>query len=148
MDSKEKERLYRYLPHRPPFLWVDRILAVDETGAETEKKIPADLDLFAGHYPGYPLLPGVLLCEAAFQTGAILISHTLSRAEEPAAGVPVVTRITSAKFKRQVRPGDTIRTAVSLKEILGPAWFLKGTVTVAGKVALQVEFGCTLTQTG
>lgn len=133
------------IPHRPPFLWLDRVLELDlDSGAiRAEKTLPADLDIFQGHYPDYPIMPGVLLCEAVFQAGALLIGETL-QGEREITGVPVLTRIIGAKFKREVRPGDTIEIRAALKEKLGPAWFLKGSVRLNGKVAVQVEFACAL----
>ncbi len=142
MDSKDRDEIYRCLPHRPPFLWVDRILSLSPDTIITEKHLPADLDLFKGHYPHYPIMPGVLLCESVFQSGAILITHGLADADVRPAGVPVLTRITNARFKREVRPGETIRSQASLVENLGPAWFLKGRVLVRDRVALKVEFSC------
>ncbi|MCI5211006.1 MAG: hypothetical protein D3910_19960 [Candidatus Electrothrix sp. ATG2] len=88
-------------------------------------------------------MPGVLLCEAVFQAGALLISETLGGKEE-INGVPVLTRILGAKFKREVGPGDTIAIQATLKEKMGPAWFMKGSVRVKGKIAVQVEFACAL----
>ena len=134
------------IPHRPPFLWVDTMVEYDASSLVTEKYIPEDLDVFQGHYPDHPILPGVLLCEAVFQTGALLIAILLkdSDSEKPATGVPVLTRIEGVKFKRPVGPGDTIRMKVRLKETLGNAWFLKGTLRIHGKVAVQVDFACTL----
>ena len=122
------------------------MLEYDTSSLVTEKYIPADLDVFQGHYPDHPILPGVLLCEAVFQTGALLIALLLkdSDSKKPATGVPVLTRIEGVKFKRPVGPGDTIRMKVSLKETLGNAWFLKGTLRIHGKVAVQVNFACTL----
>ena len=61
------------IPHRPPFLWVDKIISFADDTIITEKMIPTDLDIFTGHYPGNPIMPGVLLCEAIFQSGALLI---------------------------------------------------------------------------
>ncbi len=131
------------IPHRAPFLWIDRILELAGRSIRAEKILHADLDLFKGHYPGYPLMPGVLLCEAVFQAGALLISEMLTEREE-VNGVPVLTRILGARFKREVRPGDTIEIRAALKEKLGSAWFLKGSVRVNSKVAVQVEFACAL----
>lgn len=88
-------------------------------------------------------MPGVLLCEAVFQAGALLISETL-RGEQKIKGVPVLTRILGAKFKREVGPGDTVEIQAGLKERLGPAWFMKGSVRIKGKMAVQVEFACAL----
>jgi len=136
------------IPHRPPFLWLDRVVEITGETIRAEKTVPTDLDLFRGHYPEYPLMPGVLLCEAVFQAGALLIGE-LSRREaaEPgetvsSGGVPVLTRILGAKFKREVRPGDVLEIAATLVERMGPAWILKGSVRVGGKIAVQVEFAC------
>lgn len=131
------------IPHRVPFLWLDQILELDQESIRAEKYIAADLDVFQGHYPDYPIMPGVLLCEAVFQAGALLISETLQGKEE-IKGVPVLTRILGARFKREVGPGDTIEIRANLKEKIGPAWFMKGSVRVKGKVAVQVEFACAL----
>ncbi len=131
------------IPHRPPFLWLDRVLELTDSTIRAETTVSADLDIFQGHYPEYPIMPGVLLCEAVFQAGALLIAESL-RGKQELNGVPVLTRILGAKFKREVRPGDTIEIAASLKEQVGPAWFLKGSVQVHGKTAVQVEFACAL----
>lgn len=108
--------------------------------------IAPDLDLFRGHYPHYPLMPGVLLCEAVFQAGALLIAERLRAGRDGVAmsGVPVLTRILGARFKREVRPGDVIRIEVKLKEQVGPAWFLAGKVLVHERTAVIVDFACTL----
>ena len=133
-----------HLPHRPPFLWLDKVVEITATSIRAEKVLDADLDIFRGHYPDYPLMPGVLLCEAVFQAGALLIGQNL-QAEEGSGqqgGVPVLTRILGAKFKREVRPGDTLEIAAQLVERMGPAWIMKGSVRVGGKLAVQVEFAC------
>ncbi|SHO45884.1 3-hydroxyacyl-ACP dehydratase FabZ [Desulfopila aestuarii] len=134
------------IPHRPPFLWVDEILEHDDTTIVTRKTIPTDLDLFQGHYPDNPIMPGVLLCEAIFQSGALLMSYLLEdKSLEISSTVPVLTRIEVAKFKRMVAPGDTVNIKVSIKETLGSVSFMKGTLRVDGKVAVQVDFSCALT---
>lgn len=136
------------IPHRPPFLWLDRVVEITGETIRAEKTVPTDLELFQGHYPEYPLMPGVLLCEAVFQAGALLIGELLRRdvaATEGSAesgGVPVLTRILGAKFKREVRPGDALEIAATLVERMGPAWILKGSVRVGGKIAVQVDFAC------
>ncbi len=138
----EFDEICRRIPHRPPFLWLDRVININCDEILAEKKIATDLELFKGHYPDYPLMPGVLLCEAVFQAGALLISERL--AAESAAGIPVLTRIYNAKFKRQVRPGDTINIRAKFVEKIGNAWLLKGRVLLAGKTAVSVEFACAL----
>jgi 3-hydroxymyristoyl/3-hydroxydecanoyl-(acyl carrier protein) dehydratases len=131
------------IPHRPPFLWLDRVLGISGGTIRAETTIRPDLPFFQGHYPDYPLMPGVLLCEAVFQAGALLIGELMRDGETaPGSGVPVLTRIMGAKFKREVRPGDTLEIVATLIERMGPAWLLKGLVRVDGKTAVQVEFAC------
>ena len=146
MDTPVDPFILERIPHRPPFLWLDRVLEISETAIRAEKTVPSDLDIFRGHYPEYPLMPGVLLCEAVFQAGALLIGNLLGREVKAQSGVPVsvpvLTRILGAKFKREVRPGDRLEIRASLVERLGPAWLMKGSVRVGGKVAVQVEFAC------
>ena len=146
MDTPVDPFVLERIPHRPPFLWLDRVLEIGETAIRAEKTVPSDLDIFRGHYPEYPLMPGVLLCEAVFQAGALLIGNLLGREVKAKSGepvsVPVLTRILGAKFKREVRPGDRLEIRASLVERLGPAWLMKGSVRVGGKVAVQVEFAC------
>jgi 3-hydroxyacyl-[acyl-carrier-protein] dehydratase len=132
------------IPHRPPFLWIDRIVSYEDGTMVTEKTIPEDLDIFKGHYPEHPILPGVILCEALFQTGALLIARMVQDAAETQHGFPVLTRIGGARFKRPVGPGSIIRMQVNLKEKVAGSWFLKGILRVKEKIAVQVDFSCTL----
>lgn len=134
------------IPHRPPFLWVENIVERTDDSIVTSARVPEDLEVFAGHYPGNPIMPGVLLCEAVFQSGALLMSYMLESGNLQAAGdVPVLTRIEGAKFKRLVGPGDQIEITVKHKETLSSVSFMKGSLRVNGKVAVQVEFSCALT---
>jgi 3-hydroxyacyl-[acyl-carrier-protein] dehydratase len=107
------------------------------------------LDIFRGHYPGRPVLPGVLLCEAAMQAGAVLIARQSLPARDgrvpvPPARVPVATRINNVKFRQMVHPGDVLEIEVELTERLADAFFLSARIKVAGKTAAQLEFACTL----
>ncbi len=140
---EEQSFITGLIPHRPPFLWLDRVVERRAGYLVAEKTIPQDLPLFDGHYPGRPILPGVLLCEAVFQAGALLIACGLQK-EDQAAGVPVLARIQGASFKREVGPGAVIRIRVDLIERLGPAWFLKGKVSSRDRIAMRVKFSCTL----
>lgn len=136
----DRQRIYNAIPHREPFLLVDEILDWADSRIVCTKTFTGQEDFFAGHYPGQPLVPGVLLCEAAMQAGAILLSRHLA---EAAGRVPVATRMNEVRFKRMVRPGETIRMEVELTERLADAFFLTAKVTVEGKVAVRFEFACT-----
>lgn len=129
------------IPHRPPFLFVDRILECGETRLVAERTVRATEPQFRGHYPGTPITPGVLLCEAVIQAGALLVSRKLAAG---AGGVPVLTRIQEARFKRMVRPGDTVRLEAELAERLQDVFFFKGRASVGGQKALLLEFAVTL----
>lgn len=128
------------IPHRPPFLWIDEVTEIGDGRIVATKFIAPDLDVFRGHYPRFPLLPGVLQCEAAFQAAAVLIAEM-----EPVEGgkVPVATRLNNVKFRRPVRPGQTLEIDVRITERLADAFFLTGVVKVDGKTATRLEFACT-----
>ena len=119
---------------------VDEIVDWNDGRIVCTKLFTGNEEFFAGHYPGFPLVPGVLLCEGAMQCGGILLSRHLAEAEDK---VPVATRINGVRFKRMVRPGETIRFEVDLVERLADAFFLKAKVTVEGKLAVRFEFACT-----
>lgn len=129
------------IPHRPPMLLVDEIVAREEKRIVCRKTFRADEFFFQGHYPGKPIVPGVVLCEASMQAGAILLSSQL----EGVQGVPVATRLDEVKFKRVVQPGETIEMEVTLNERLQNAFFLSAKVTCQGKLAARLDFACTIT---
>jgi 3-hydroxyacyl-[acyl-carrier-protein] dehydratase len=136
-----REQIERLIPHRPPFLWIDEVVEISDTTVHARKFLDPRIDAFAGHYPAYPVLPGVLLCEAALQAGALLIA-TLE--PNPAERVPVVGRLNNVKFRRMVRPGETLDIRVELTEKLASAWILKGRTEVGGQTCCSLEFVCTL----
>ena len=139
------EEIYNTIPHREPFLFIDRVLEVTADGAVAERDIRAEEPHFQGHYPGNPLMPGVLLCEAVFQTAAVYMMRTFAGPESGAGEkTPVLARISEAKFKQMVRPGDTIRIEVHYTEALGRFHFMRGKVLVRDKVAVTVSFGLAL----
>jgi 3-hydroxyacyl-[acyl-carrier-protein] dehydratase len=140
-----REEILAAIPHRDPFLLVDEILDRTDARIVGVKTFTGGEWFFAGHYPGFPLVPGVLLCEAAMQCGAILLAQQFTGAD--AVGkVPVATRINDVRFKRMVRPGEKITMEIELTERLADAFFLKAKVTVDGKVAVRFEFACTATE--
>jgi 3-hydroxyacyl-[acyl-carrier-protein] dehydratase len=121
-------------------LWLDEVVSITDQRIVARKFIAPNLDVFRGHYPNFPVLPGVLQCEAIFQAGAVLISRLLP---EGSRGVPVVTRLSNAQFRRMVRPGDTLQIEVELTERLANAFYLKGKTSVGNETTARLEFACT-----
>jgi 3-hydroxyacyl-[acyl-carrier-protein] dehydratase len=135
------DEIHAAIPHRPPFLFVDEIVERTDQRIVCRKTFRADEWFFAGHYPDYPLVPGVLLCEAAMQAGAVLLSrHEPARA----AAVPVAARMNEVRFKRMVKPGETVELDVEITNHVSNAWFLSAKVTCGGKVAVRFEFTCAM----
>ena len=137
------EDVLEIIPHRPPFLFVDKIIDITGTNISTEKRVKPNESFFKGHYPGNPIMPGVLVCEAVFQSGAILLSSTQKNSGTSKAdskGVPVLTRIKDVKFKNIVRPDDLLQIQVELVEKIGEAYFMNGVARVDGKVVLRAKF--------
>ncbi len=128
------------IPHRAPFLLLDEIVSQDDDRIVCRKHFTGEEWFFAGHYPDHPIVPGVLLCEAALQAGAVLLAGSNDRRD----GMPMVTRITDARFKNPVHPGDTIEIEVTLREKLSDAYFFDAKVSCAGKPAARLEFACML----
>lgn len=137
------EAIKAAIPHREPFLLIDQIIEQSEDRIVCRKKFTGDEFWYAGHYPQFPITPGVILCEAAMQAGAVLLSQRVT--DDPAA-VPVATRANNVQFKKMVLPGDTVLIETQLIEQLASAYFMKARVTVEGKVAVRFDFACTLTK--
>jgi 3-hydroxyacyl-[acyl-carrier-protein] dehydratase len=104
-----------------------------------KKTFSKDEWFFQGHYPEFPLVPGVILCEAAMQAGAVLLSK-----HPKGEGVPVAGRMNDVKFKRMIRPKDTILIETSLDERMGDAFFLSARITCNGKLAVTFNYAVTL----
>ena len=141
------EQIHAAIPHRDPFLLIDEIVSQDENRIVCRKTFSGKEYFYAGHYPNFPLTPGVLLCEACLQAGAVLLSKqsAVSNAEPNAPKkMPVATRMNDVRFKKMVRPGDTIEIDITLTERLADAFFMTGKVTVGGKLAARLDFACTM----
>ena len=132
-----------YMPQREPFLFVDRVVEVTDSSIQTEKQIKVDEPFFAGHFPNRPIMPGVLICEAVFQSSSILMSKRAGTLSDDRR-IPLITRISNVKLKRVVLPGDLMEVEVKLKEILGQAVYMSGKVKVKGETVLTAEFSAML----
>jgi 3-hydroxyacyl-[acyl-carrier-protein] dehydratase len=135
------EQIYTAIPHRPPFLLVDEIVSQDANRIHCRKTFQPTEYFYQGHYPHFAVTPGVLLCEACMQAGAILLSAHVAPNER---SVPVATRLNEVRFKRMVRPGETVDIEVELTERLADAFYLEGRVRCEGKLAASLEFACTM----
>jgi 3-hydroxyacyl-[acyl-carrier-protein] dehydratase len=139
------EDIHRRIPHRPPFLFIDNILEITDTGAKASLTVREDFSFFEGHYPGNPIMPGVLLCESVFQTGAIFLADYLKNQTLTDDKVtPVLSRIRDARFKRMVLPGDQIEISVTIKDQMGQFYNLSGEIKNNNKTALTISFALAL----
>jgi 3-hydroxyacyl-[acyl-carrier-protein] dehydratase len=154
------------IPHRPPFLFVDEIVSESPDGLVARRTWHAEEDFYRGHYPGFPITPGVLLCEAVFQTGALFLARIggggavpgsaepggrragsgVAGGEASIAGpkgsgaVPLLAKISDVRFRSPVYPGENILIEVRKKEALGGFVMMSGTVKSGDRRVLSVDF--------
>ncbi len=130
------QQIKETIPHRYPFLLVDEIVELDDDKRVVAKKnVTINEPFFQGHFPDYPVMPGVLIVEALAQTGAVAI---LSK-EENKGKIGFLAGIDKCRFKRQVRPGDQLRLEVEITRLKGPIGKGKATATVDGELACEAE---------
>ena len=134
-----REQILAAIPHRPPMLLLDEVSEWEAERIVCQKTFHPEEFFFQGHYPNFPLVPGVILCEAAMQAGAVLLSK-----HAQGEGVPVVGRLNDVKFKRMIRPGETVQIEAMLEERMADAFFLSAKVTCEGKLAASLSFVVTL----
>ena len=137
------EEIKAAIPHREPFLFVDEIVECGDNRILCKKTFRSDEFFFAGHYPGNPIVPGVLQCEAAMQAGAILLTR-IFKDEALDGRSPVVAKMGEVRFKQMVRPGDTLLLEVKFKNKMAGIYLLHAKVTVGGKTAAQFDIACAL----
>lgn len=125
------------IPNRPPYLWVDEVVSIDDQSIHTRKFVDPKMELFSGHYPDFPVFPAALQCECAFQASAILIAKLgVSTGDK----VPVVARANNLKFRRMVRPGDVLDIHVRLANREKDVFFLTGRLLRDGVATTTLDF--------
>ena len=134
------------IPHRPPFLFLDEVVERSENALTAKRHVSDSEPFFEGHYPGNPIMPGVLISEAVFQAGAVFLNSLLEEELETYPNlVPVLTKIADARFRSIVRPGDDLIITVSLKEKMGRFIFMNGSVKNGrGQKVMNVTFSVAL----
>ena len=131
------DKICEFLPHRFPMLLVDRIISVSEDGLTCRglKNVTINEPFFQGHYPGKPIMPGVLILESMAQVGAALF---LSKPEYNGK-IPLIGALDVVKFKRMVVPGDQLVMDVEIIWIRGPIGKMRGVAKVDGEIAASME---------
>ncbi len=124
------------IPHRYPFLLIDKILEIENgKRAVGLKNVTANEPFFAGHFPDYPVMPGVLIVEALAQVGAVAMLNQ----EENKGRLAFFTGIDNCRFKKQVKPGDQLRLEVEIIRVKGPIGKGKGIATIDGELVCETE---------
>ena len=130
------------IPHRPPFLFVDEIVSETPDSLVAKRTWRSEEDFYKGHYPGAPITPGVLLCEAVFQAGALYMARQAQAAgKKPGEGVPLLAKISDVRFRNPIFPGDTVMIEVKKKEEISGFTMMSGAIKKEdGKRVLNVDF--------
>jgi 3-hydroxyacyl-[acyl-carrier-protein] dehydratase len=136
------EDIKKVLPHRYPFLLVDRVLELQEEKIKALKNVTANEEFFNGHFPGQPIMPGVLQVEALAQAGAIMLMT--QKAENPDEMLMVFTGINNCKFRKQVVPGDQLILEVEMGSMRRNFVTMKGKATVDGEVTCELDASAAL----
>ncbi|MGC6424302.1 MAG: 3-hydroxyacyl-ACP dehydratase FabZ family protein [Lentimonas sp.] len=141
------DEILKTIPHRPPFLFVDEIVELREDGVTCKRTIRAEEPQFEGHYPDNPIMPGVLLSEACFQAAAIYLGKQIEKEGKSLNDVtPVLSRISDARFKQMVVPGDEITIEVTMDEQVSRFYFMKGKILKGGKPAMTIGFALAMVE--
>lgn len=134
-----QEEIMKILPHRDAMLLIDDVESKDGV-AVGHYTVRGDEFFLQGHFPGHPIVPGVILCEMLAQSACVLLQNALSEGT-----LPVYAGLNNVKFRSPVRPGDTVETQCHIERAKHPFYFAKGTVTVDGRLCVSAEFSFAIT---
>ena len=129
-----KEEIMQILPHREDMLLLDEV-SMDGSDAVGHYRVRGDEFFLRGHFPGNPIVPGVILCEILAQSACVLMKDAMAEGK-----LPVYTGLNNVKFRSPVRPGDTIETRCRIRRAKYPFYFAEGTVSVEGRLCVSAEF--------
>ena len=131
------EEIMQVLPHRYPFLLVDRILEIEERKRIVGlKNVSINEPFFQGHFPGHPIMPGVLIIEAMAQVGGVLL---LGLVGDPSTKVVYFMSLDNVKFRRPVKPGDQLRFELEVVQLRGTVCKMRGVAKVDGEVVTEAD---------
>jgi 3-hydroxyacyl-[acyl-carrier-protein] dehydratase len=138
----EIEEIKKILPHRYPFLFIDRVVNFTDKKIEAIKNVTVDEPFFNGHFPDYPLLPGVIMIEAIAQASGILIAQLFGQKQMGAStsgGLPLFLGIEKARFRKMVRPGDQLKIFCEIVSLKGKIAKVQGKILVGEEIACEAE---------
>lgn len=139
MEAFDTDRIMEMIPHRPPMLLIERVEDVvageSATGIKTVRPDDSFLD---GHFPGHPVMPGVMIVEAMAQSAAVLAIHSLGAEAE--GKIVYFMTISNAKFRRPVTPGDVVRLEIKVERQRKTVWRFSGRATVEGALVAEASF--------
>ena len=136
----DRSEIMTILPHRDHMLLVDDV--TEENGeAVGHYHVRGDEFFLKGHFPGHPIVPGVILCEILAQSACVLLRNQMTDGK-----LPVYTGLNNVRFRSPVRPGDTIETRCHIRRAKHPFYFAEGTVTVEGRLCVSAEFSFAITE--
>lgn len=134
-----KEEIMQILPHREDMLLLDEV-SLDGTEAVGRYHVRGNEFFLRGHFPGNPIVPGVILCEILAQSACVLMRDDMAE-----ANLPVYTGLNNVKFRSPVKPGDTIETRCHIRRAKRPFYFAEGSVFVDGRLCVSAEFSFAIT---
>ena len=129
------EEIKKYLPHRYPFLFLDKVIQIKDNGLVAIKNVTGNEDFFQGHFPDYPVMPGVIQIEAMAQAACLFVIYKYKLQSEPVFFIS----IDKVKFRGQVVPGDTLRIEIEILRFGGRIARVKGRGLVGDKLVVEAE---------